>query len=245
MANKNITFTEIKDSYDEFIDSCAKFNSFTRSEKIQEKKYTECQEQIQVIKGYKQQAIQKEDEHIANQFFHFQCMLNSMASSLKLWIELKEEKHHSAWCNLIDAQEYIEIALKITDYDGIRNMEYQLDCIEHAVFPGWSLYNSPGHTETIGKCSICKTDFIHCDHIENKIYMGQLCQRVDRKIIEANHTAMVKNPYDRRCIMTKVTGDNNKMIDYFTWEETDDLMEKDGQYYVEGVLFSFHSLDVN
>ncbi|MFV2058660.1 MAG: hypothetical protein ACC707_19530 [Thiohalomonadales bacterium] len=117
--------------------------------------------------------------------------------------------------------------------------------MEIALFPGWALYNSPGHTETIGKCSICGSAFTKCEHIENNIYMGQLCLRIDRKLIEADHSALVKNPKDRRCIMTKVSGDNGKMIDYFTWEETNDIKGDEEGMYVEGVILSFHSLDFN
>lgn len=240
-----MTFDEIRIEYDDFIDSCAKFNSFTRSEIIQKEKISECVKYIQIIKSYKAQAIDENNEGAANHLFHFQCMLNAMLASLRVWVSLKSDDYHTAWSSLIDAQEYIEVALKITDYDGIRNMQSHLEAMEIALFPGWALYNSPGHTETIGKCSICGNVFTKCEHIENNIYMGQLCQRIDRKLIEADHSALVKNPKDRRCIMTKVSGDNGKMIDYFTWEETGDIKGDDEGMYVEGVILSFHSLDFN
>ena len=197
------------------------------------------------MKEYKSQAIDTKDEHTANLLFHFQCMVNSMAASLRLWVSLKDKNYHDAWCNLVDAQEYIEVALKIADYPGIRNMETHLKAMEIALFPGWALFNSPGHTETVGKCSICSAPFVQCEHIENQIYLGRFCQRVDRKIIEAHHSALVKNPKDRRCILTKISGDHGKMIDYFTWEETGEENKDDNNMYVEGVLLSFHQLDLN
>lgn len=245
MTDITMTFDDIKTEYDNFIDSCAKFNFFTRSERIQKEKISECEKYIQLIKSYKVQAIHNNNERVANLLFHFQCMLNAMLSSLKVWVALKSVDYHSAWSNLIDAQEYIEVALKIADYEGIRSMENQLKAMEVALFPGWALYNSPGYTETIGKCSICGNAFTKCEHIENYIYMGQLCQRVDRKPLEVDHSALVKNPKDRRCIVTKVSGDSGKMIDYFTWEETSDTKGDGEGMHVEGVILSFNSLDFN
>lgn len=245
MTNKRVSLDIIRENYDSFIDACAKFDFYTRSKRIQKAKLKECEQYLQVLKGYKYQAIEKNDEHAANLLFHFQCMVNSMTSSLNMWLSLKADDYHEAWCHLIDSQEYIEVSLKIADYPGIRNFESQLKAMEAALFPGWALYNSPGHTETIGKCSICASPFLECEHIENNIYMGRLCQRVDRNIIEAHHSALVKNPKDRRCIITKVSGDNGKMIDYFTWEEMDDGRKDDGNNYFEGVVLSFHNLDFN
>lgn len=245
MSNKRISLNKIREDYDEFIDGCAKFNFYTRSTDIQKEKINECEQYILLLKGYKAQAIDKQDEYTANLLFHFQCMINAMAASLKTWVSMKANAFHEAWCNLVDAQEYIEIALKVADYSGIRNMQNQLKEMESALFPGWALYNSPGHTETIGKCSICGCSFIQCDHIENNIYLGRLCQRVDREIIEVHHSALVKNPKDRRCIITKISGDHGKMIDYFTWEETEEENNDDDGNYMEGVLLSFHNLDFN
>lgn len=244
MENKRITLPEIQAQYDEFIDSCAKFNFYTRSLAIQEQKITECERFLLVIKAYKSQAAKGQDEVAANLFFHFQCMINAMTCSLRVWVALKSQNYHAAWCRLIDAEEYVEVALRGRDYPGIRNLELHLKSMEASLFPGWALYNSPGHTETIGDCSICRAPFVECSHIENEIYMGSLCRRINRVVVEAHHSALVKNPKDRRCILTKISGDNRKMRDYFTWEDLDEVKDDDGMY-VEGVLMSFHSLDLN
>jgi len=243
--NKRITLDEIRESYDDFIDSCQKFNYLTRSESIQREKIKECEEYIRVVKSYKSQAITDKNEDASGFLFHMQCMLNAMRSSLIVWVNVKGEKYNEAWNSLIDAQEYVEVALKIEEYDGVINMRFHLDSMENAIFPGWKLYNSPGHTETIGKCSICGKIFSKCDHIEDHIYMGRLCRRVDRKIIDVYHSALVENPKDRRCIITKHSGDGGRMIDYFTWEETGEVKDHENGKIVEGIILSLNGLDLD
>lgn len=245
MTDKTISFDEIRNDYFDFIDSCGKFNFFTRSKRIQSEKVVECEYYLQVIKSYKKQVIDQGVEALANELFHMQCMVNASRSSLLMWIDLKEEKFNDAWSNLVDAQEYISIALKIKDYEGLRNLEKRLQGAEESLFPGWSLYNSPGFVETIGNCSICGELFSFCDHVENQIYMGQLCQRIDRTIVRADHFAFVENPRDRRCIITKISEDDGREIDYFTWEKTGEKKDNSDGMHAEAVMFNISTLDVS
>lgn len=245
MSEKEISFDKIHEDYCDFIDSCGKFNSYTRSQKIQDEKSKECTQYLLVIKSYKYQAIEKESEHIANQFFHMQCMINATKSFLLMWISLKDGEFNKSWSHLVDAQEYISIALKIDDYEGIRNLEERLKGAEQAIFPGWSIYNSPGFVETIGKCSICNEPFIQCEHVENSIYMGRICQRLDRNIVNVDHFAFVENPRDRRCIITKISDDDGNEIDYFTWKKTGKKLDNSEGMHAEGVMFSLPSLDIS
>lgn len=245
MTDKTISFDEIRNDYFDFIDSCGKFNFFTRSKRIQTEKVAECEHYLQVIKSYKKQVIDKGIEALANELFHMQCMVNASRSSLFMWIALKEEKFNDAWSALVDAQEYISIALKIKDYEGVRNLEKRLQAAEESIFPGWSLYNSLGFVETIGNCSICSELFSLCDHVENQIYMGQLCQRIDRKIFRADHFAFVQNPRDRRCIITKISEDDGQEVDYFTWEKTGEKKDNSDGMHAEAIMFRIPTLDVS
>ena len=245
MTDKTISFDEIRNDYFDFINSCGKFNFFTRTKRIQSEKVVECEHYLQVIKSYKKQVIDKGVEALANELFHMQCMVNASRSSLLMWIALKEEKFNDAWSALVDAQEYISIALKIKDYEGVRNLEKRLQAAEESIFPGWSLYNSPGFVETIGNCSICGELFSLCDHVENQIYMGQLCQRIDRNIVRTDHFAFVQNPRDRRCIITKISEDDGQEIDYFTWEKTGEKKDNSDGMHAEAIMFKIPTLDVS
>lgn len=246
MKSKTITFEQIEEKFRTFIDSCGRLNFFTRSKRLQENKIHECSEFVAEIKGYKVQAVENDMESAANEFFLMQCMVNALKASLSMWVNLKSDQYQKSWSYLIDAQEYTNIALKMRDYEGLLNLQKQLTYIEESVFPGWALYNSPGFIETVGKCSICGKKFIDCGHIENQIYRGSLCQRVERKVIELNHTAVVENPRDKRCIITQISDDDGNMIDYFTWEKTGEKKENNEGVigHMESVLFVIPSLDV-
>jgi len=185
------------------------------------------------------------DEFAANSLFHIQCMINASRSSLLMWVKIKEGKFNDAWSDLVDAQEYVSIALKVLDNEGVRNTEDKLNCFEKTVFPGWALFNSPGFIETVGECSICGQSFIQCDHIENNVYMGALCRRVNRKIIEINHVSLVKQPRDKRCVITQISDDDGNMIDYFTWEKTGKKNTNEDGMKLEGITYSLKDLDVS
>ncbi|HCD14118.1 MULTISPECIES: hypothetical protein [Gammaproteobacteria] len=244
MNEKRVSYDEIHEAYCEFIDSCGKFSFYTRSIETQRQKVAECDNYLVAIKQYKSQAIEKNNEPVANQFFHMQCMIHALRSSLLMWIELKECSFENAWTHLVDAQEYTAIALRLNDYEGVRNLEARLKGAEQSLFPGWKIYNSPGFVETVGKCSVCHAPFSECDHVENEIYMGSLCQRIDRNIVRVDHFAFVENPRDRRCIITKTSDDDGNEIDYFTWEKTGKKVNNEEGHHVEGRMFCIPTLDV-
>jgi len=121
-SNKEIlSIEEIDKDFCDFIDNCGNFGFFTRSIMLQKEKILECEEYLTYIKGFKSQAIEREDEHTANKLFHIQCFINSMRSFLLMLITLKEDKFVTSWCHLVDSQDYVSIALKIKDYRICRN----------------------------------------------------------------------------------------------------------------------------
>jgi hypothetical protein len=161
-----------------------------------------------------------------------------------MWITLKNSEFKESWNHLIDAQDYISIAIKIDDYEGVRNLQKKLESAEQSLFPNWALYASPSFVEKIGKCSVCGESFISCEHIENEVYMGKLCLRVDREIIRVAHAALVKNPRDKRCIITEISDDDGNTLDNFTREKTGKKVENSEGMNVSVALFSISTLDV-
>ncbi|MDP0562007.1 MAG: hypothetical protein QS721_06635 [Candidatus Endonucleobacter sp. (ex Gigantidas childressi)] len=242
-TKSKITFSDIHKMYCDFIDLCGKHCAYTISINLQKQKIDECSKYIENFKGYKYQAQKRKNEEESNELFHMQCMLNTMKSSLLLWVKLKEELYHEAWCHLIDAQEYIVVARKIREYDGLEVFYKKLVAYED-LFPSKKIYNSLAFTETVGICSVCHKPFYECEHIENNIYMGILCQRVDRQILEAKHLALVENPRDRRCIINKMSNKDGVIIDQFTLEETDEKIEpSDNNLHAKSTIFHFPGLD--
>lgn len=230
----------------EYLDSSAQLNFIVRSSKLQTKKVAEINHFITELKAFKNEAALRGDELMANELFHFQCMIRGVQSCIEVWLHIKDDAPEKAWDSLMDATEYKDVALKIRDYEGIRMFEKTLQDTRRIMFPNNIIYNSPAFSSTIGKCSICQSPFQLCDHVENHIYLGQLCRRVDIQILEANHCAIVSNPRDPRCIMTERSDDNGRMINILTLEETGEEREPDTTaMHLKGRIMSFHSLDLN
>ncbi|MCE0459937.1 hypothetical protein [Pseudomonas uvaldensis] len=208
----------------------------TTSKKIIKDRLHELSPLIEVHRNYKYQAIQREEETEANVFFLMQCILSSIHSAF-LMIKLhKDEQNLDSWCSLIDAIEYIDIATRvahkltinacthikqeIAENHAIFIIKKRLDLFSHGLFRPDMIFTSPGIIESIGDCSICGLPFQKCDHSEGDIVMGRFCQRINRKIIHADHSAIVENPKDRRCIFTSSFNLDNVSIDFFSREPT-------------------------
>lgn len=243
---KSITFIEIIEEYNQILDETGKLNYLVRAAELQKEQVEKLKSFKDNIKSFKLQAIQRDDEDKANLFFHFQCILNSHISILEMWIKLKAEDYVEAWFSLVDAQEYVVVALRASkNHHGVDHYINNLKMIEDVIFPGWPLYNSTGLIETSGNCSICGTQYDNCDHIEGFVYKGRLCQRVNRKPISVEHSALVQHPRDKRCIITKISTDDGKKRDYITWRVLDESVEisPNSLGTFEGVILSTRQLD--
>lgn len=239
----NKKFKEIHTEFCEKIDTFQKYNYYSISIDLKNIAIHDCSEFREYIRKVKHQAIREENSAIANQLFHMQCVLNSILSSLKIWIFLQNSEFKHAWDSLIDAQEYLSIAKKINNYDGLSNLEDHLNSIEKSIFPKRKVYLSAAFTSTIGKCSICHKTFQECEHIENNIYCGQLCYRKDIENIKGNHIALVEDPKDRRCIVTSY-GQENSIIDSFTLQEIEVKQDtQEGLFHAR--ILSFAKLDLD
>ena len=79
----------------EVINEALKYNHFVRDKTLQEKKVQELESYILAIHQNKFEAEQKgAPEFFLNRFFHFQCVINAVKSSLNMWIKLKEGKNY-------------------------------------------------------------------------------------------------------------------------------------------------------
>jgi hypothetical protein len=246
MPNEALTVAEIFQLYNQTIDRVFNLNVLSRAVALQQSEIDELDRYIARIKQYKYWAIDKADERLANLFFHCQCLLQSLQASLHVWVVLKTDRPSEAWSHLIDAQEYLDVSRKAKPDSNIAQFEERLRAMERSLFPSQNLYNSAGFSETIGKCSICRQPFAMCDHLEGQIYTGQLCRRMDRKILNVEHAALVRSPRDRRCILVKKSNDDGRMIDRFTLEDVGPRADSgDDTMHVEGVLISFRQLDLD
>ncbi|WP_448244053.1 hypothetical protein [Pseudoxanthomonas mexicana] len=228
-----------------FLESAGQLNLIVRSSKLQGAKIKEIDKFIAELKAFKRWAIDHEVERLANDLFHFQCFIRSIQSSLETWLNIKNNEPESAWHSLMDAIDYKDIALRIQDYEGIRKHEALLIGAKRLLFPEKMIFNSPAFRSTIGTCSICGAPFQSCDHIEDFIYSGRLCRRINISILEANHSAIVENPRDPRCIMTERSDEDGNMINMLSLELTGEKLGKtDNAMHVKGIILATKALDV-
>lgn len=229
-----------------FLDSAGQLNLIVRSSNLQAAKTKEIDEFIAELKAFKRWAIDHEVERQANELFHFQCFIRSVQSCIETWINIKNSEPESAWHSLMDAIDYKDIALRIQDYEGIRIHEKLLADARRVLFPENMVFNSPAFRSTVGDCSICGAPFHSCEHIEEFIYSGRLCRRINISILEANHSAIVKNPRDPRCIMTERSDEAGCMVNMLSLELTGEQRERsDEAMHVKGIILATKSLDVD
>lgn len=239
-------FNDIVLSYNAKLKEAEKYNFLVRDSDLQLEQISNLIEFKNKIKKYKYDFIHSNEEKYANTLFHFQCVLNSFISCLRMWIELKKTNYDKAWNYLIDAQEYISVAVRAANnYVGIDEYTERLYHIEEVIFPNFPLFNSIGMVETIGHCSICIEKYGECEHIEGFIYMGRLCQRIKREVIKIDHSALVEKPRDKRCVIKAISTDEGYYRDYFTWKLTDRKVEnhKERGMVMESVLLNTNELE--
>jgi hypothetical protein len=174
------------------------------------------------IRGFKYGAMDAGDEEAANALFHLQCGLNAQIAFLKMWLSLKKSEYYEAWDFLIDAEEYISIAMRAKDGGaGLDEFLEDLRRVERVVFPGYNVYNSWGAVIRAGQCTICARPFSECDHVEGLVYGGRLCVRIRPEIVRVEHIALVEEPRDRRCVVTEFTStEDGYYRDYMTLRKT-------------------------
>lgn len=182
----HITLLEINESFKTRLNEFLKLNSFVRAIQLQEAEIQELDRFRAIIKGVKQQAAEHGDEKIANDLFQMQCFVNAMMSVLKLWKNIKSGDYLEAWCQLIDAEEYVLAARRTPSSSayGLEEFIAIIKAIESALFPSWPFYYSPGVVENgSGDCSICGRKYSDCaEHLEDCVYFGKVCRRINREI---------------------------------------------------------------
>ena len=214
---------------------------------IYKKMIIELQEFNSLIRSVKRQAIEVNDEQSANSFFHIQCMVNSIISYLKMFLELKRRKYNKAWDLLMDAQEYTSYAMRVNEgSNGVDSLIDHLKKTEEILFPGFPVYHSIGFVMKGGVCSICGKKLETCPHIEDVIYTGRVCKRIHIEDFEVDHFAMVENPKDRRCIPVEFEFEPGKIYDYITLRFIRNTIdnEKKAGTYLKAAVYNFNDLDL-
>lgn len=245
--NNKVTLDQIIEKYNDLLKEANKFNFLVRDSLLQSEQISNLSKFLVQIRNFKLQAIELENESRANLFFQFQCVINSVISSLKMNLSLKEGNYELAWSHLVMAQEYLVYSRKV-DFEGFGIIEFQerLSQIENLLFPGFPYFNSPGFLLSGGVCSICQGDLNTCEHLEEKVYWGKVCKRINVENVSLDHASLVIHPKDRRCIITQFETDDGFLRNIITWKiegKVGDKTENDGRQ-LSVILFNNQEYDI-
>jgi len=145
MDSEKATLKQLVLEYSTAVEESSKFSFLVRDTKLQLEQIDLLLQLKNRIKSFKYGAVKDRDESASNQLFHLQCGLNAQISFLRMWTQLKDEDYYAAWDSLIDAQEYISIAMRASDRGvGLDEFLSHLRRAEEVVFPGYKLNNSCG-----------------------------------------------------------------------------------------------------
>lgn len=196
--------------------------------------------------------INQRHEYDLDTILFMQSMLGALKSFFNVLIFIKLEVNFKAWSSLVDARDYIKVAESYIDKypqskhetkPGVEILLAKHQLWEKSFFPENFVFTSSGLKETIGDCSICCNKFTECEHIEGYIYHGKYCQRINRRIIEANHVAIVDVPRDRRCIITSRHDEQGYQIDFFSRERLENKDKPDRNAY-ESIVLNINGIDI-
>lgn len=253
MENKKITIDEIGQLMSNAVTEAFKELQVTTSARLIKCWIDYLDSHIDAAKQYKHQLIKANIEKDADGLLYFQCILSAVRSLFEVIFFLKKEENQKSWHSLIDSQDYLQICIAfVRKYPHLKEtVGNSVDLIfetskkyEDTLFPKQSVFNSPGLIETIGECSVCGKKFYECDHVEGEIYIGKYCLRVNRKIIDYNHSAIVTKPRDKRCIITTRHDKDGYKIDVFSRERIEGQDEPAPNEYTS-ILFNSRFIDVN
>lgn len=196
---------------------CAARNSGLQQDQV--KKLSELTEELAIRKN---DAVQNNDENMANLLLGYECVTRALSSEILMWINLKQDDPDTAWDHLVSAQ--MASIDAVHAHEGFAHLEQhnrRLEALERLLFPP-QVYVSSGMIVMHQECSICGQEYEDCEHLLGKPYMGKFCYIIAGDV-ELDHVAIVENPADKRCRVRHFDvegGSRNRM----TW-----LVEKKGQ----------------
>jgi hypothetical protein len=196
--------------------SCLTF--VARDRGLQEACLAQMRHVEEVINAARSEAVSEGDERAANFLLGLQCVAQALASELRVYLLLKDERPEEAWDALIDTQDALAGAMCAgPDFAHLEQAARRVRDLEQYLFPP-QMFLSAGMIVRKQVCSICGGDYSECDHIAGMPYCGQFCG-VRLTEIEADHVAIVEEPANRRCRVTSFSvpgGTRNRM----TWVVT-------------------------
>jgi hypothetical protein len=196
----------------------APFLWFTRPSEAMIEPQRSADEWASRARSAKEGARANKQQAVANLMLGLQCFARSISRQFEMFLQLKNCRPDAAWDALVDAQEYVQIAIQVRDLPNYRFQADLLQKFEELLFPK-PMYVSCGIVYRAGNCTICEKRFDSCEHEDGSVYMGRLCREVNRRDIRLNEISLVPEPRDKRCHVGTWEDDDGVYRDWFTWQE--------------------------
>lgn len=183
------------------------------------------EDEIKTLKSYREElkALKKGfvERNLENEANLIYCIDNSLLAiqyELQMLVNIKKDKMHEAWGNLVNAQ--VTYGTVMSNYplelaSGNGYIERLLN-YENLLFPNL-FFQSAGGIIKRSHCSICNQSLNKCEHIKGKLYMGEICCRIITEM-ELEEISFVKNPANKHCRVLTIE-QNGKKIDIMTLRE--------------------------
>jgi hypothetical protein len=211
-----LSMRECIDHLNGIIEECEVSSFITRDRRLQEDSCSKLSSLLNLAASLKSQAIEQGNEDAANTFLGFECVGRALHSEITMWMLLKDGKPDEAWTELISAQmNAVGAARAHNAFANLTARAEHLETIESTVFPP-QVFVSAGLIVRRQECSICGSEYGDCTHVAGRPYWGRFCAIIARDL-EANHTAIVKTPADKRCRVTHFENEDGN-INRMTWK---------------------------
>lgn len=169
----------------------------------------------------KQNAIDAQDESLANELLFMEFGLAAITSQLRMCTALKTGEAELAWDHLVDAQAACVSAITVQGQievgppvEHLENLHQWLLDIEAVVFPPQA-FMSVGGTASERRCSICDLSYDTCEHVRGRAYMGRVCYTIISEMRLAE-VSIVSNPANKRARVTHFS-DGGVSRNMMTW----------------------------
>src|SRR3990170_7986671 len=154
----------------------------------------------------KAEVVSVGDEEGANALLCAASLAEAFRCEILMWMALRQGDAHSAWENLLRAQDSATVALRAhKNGTGFEEDLRRLQVLEHLVFPQ-QRYTSLGLIVKSSTCSICGGEYGECGHVAGRSYMGKVCSRI-LSDIEIREISIVGDPANKHARITAISGD--------------------------------------
>ncbi len=138
---------------------------------------------------------------VLNDIFILEIYITFFRSYGRLWRKISAGNYSESWRTLQDANDSLRLIRRCSGLTLTPLVE-QLAALE-SLYP-YKIFSSCGFVVERFECSICGNDIdsFECSHRKGELYRGRMAYGIAKNILDIDHIAFVKNPADKRCVVT-------------------------------------------